>query len=75
VSSGAYHALHINQLRALNILAPRPSLAAAAERFAHYAASRVHCSEAFVRKVAFRLVVPRNARLSRLLSAAGARRS
>jgi heparosan-N-sulfate-glucuronate 5-epimerase len=75
VSSGAYHALHINQLRALNILAPRPSLAAAAERFAHYAASRVHRSEAFVRKVAFRLVVPRNARLSRLLSAAGARKS
>jgi heparosan-N-sulfate-glucuronate 5-epimerase len=71
VSSSAYHALHINQLRALNILAPRASLASTAERFAGYAASRAHRAEAFVRKVSFRLLVPRSARLSRLLSAAG----
>ena len=66
VASSAYHALHINQLRAMNILAPRPSLASTAERFTGYAASRTHRTEAFARKVAFRLIVPRNPVLSRL---------
>jgi heparosan-N-sulfate-glucuronate 5-epimerase len=74
VSSGAYHALHINQLRAMNILAPRTSLASTAERFAGYAASRAHRWEAFGRKVAFRLVVPRNPVLTRLFSAPDRRR-
>jgi hypothetical protein len=72
VASGAYHALHTNQLRAMNILAPRLTLASTAERFAAYSASRAHRSEAFARKVAFRLLVPRNARLTRLMRAAGA---
>ena len=66
IASSAYHALHINQLRAMNVLAPRPSLADAAERFAAYARSRLLRGEAFARKVAFRLVVPRNPALSRL---------
>jgi heparosan-N-sulfate-glucuronate 5-epimerase len=68
VASSAYHALHINQLQAMNILAPRPSLASAAERFTDYAASRAHRTEAFVRKVAFRLIVPRNPVLTRLMA-------
>ncbi len=75
VSSSAYHALHINQLRAMNILAPRPSLQSTAERFAEYAASRAHRTEAFARKVTFRLIVPRSPVMNRLLSAAGARKS
>jgi heparosan-N-sulfate-glucuronate 5-epimerase len=69
VASSAYHALHINQLRAMNILAPRPRLASTAERFADYAASRAHRAEAFARKVVFRLRVPRSPALTRLLSA------
>ncbi len=68
VSSSAYHALHINQLRAMNLIAPRPSLAATADRFASYAASRACRIEAFARKVSFRLIVPRNPMLARLLN-------
>lgn len=75
VASSAYHALHINQLRAMNILAPRPNMLVTAERFADYAASRTLRTEAFGRKVAFRLLVPRSPVMNRLMSRVGARRS
>jgi hypothetical protein len=60
VASSSYHALHINQLSALNQMAARPELARAAERFKRYAASRINPRRAFVHKGLFRLVVPRN---------------
>lgn len=59
LASLAYHELHINQLRAMTQLAPRPELSAAADRFERYAASRPSRGRAFATKVAFRLRVPR----------------
>jgi hypothetical protein len=60
LASFAYHELHINQLRAMELIAPRPELIAAAERFEGYASSRLARGRAFGTKVAFRLRVPRN---------------
>jgi heparosan-N-sulfate-glucuronate 5-epimerase len=60
VASSAYHVLHINQLRAMQLVAPRPELAATAARFEHYWASRARRMRAFARKAVFRVVVPRN---------------
>jgi hypothetical protein len=59
IASNAYHQLHIDQLAALNAVAPRPELAAAEARFRGYYASRLKRARAFARKVAFRLVVRR----------------
>lgn len=60
LATPAYHLLHINQLTALNQLAPRPRLAAAAGRFEEYRGSDAKRRRATAEKVAFRLVVPRN---------------
>jgi heparosan-N-sulfate-glucuronate 5-epimerase len=60
VASSAYHVLHINQLRAMQLIAPRPELAAAADRFQGYWQSRPHRVRAFARKALFRSLVPRN---------------
>jgi heparosan-N-sulfate-glucuronate 5-epimerase len=60
VSSSAYHVLHINQLLAMQLIAPRPELAAAAERFEAYRRSRLNRMRAFGRKALFRVLVPRN---------------
>ena len=60
VASSSYHTLHINQLQALNRLAPHPELADAAARFERYQESRLNRTRAFVHKGFFRLVVPRN---------------
>jgi peptidoglycan/xylan/chitin deacetylase (PgdA/CDA1 family) len=67
VASGAYHALHTTQLKAMQIIEPRPEFAAAIERFESYSASALNRSRAFAEKAAFRLVVPRNPRMSRSL--------
>jgi len=67
VASEAYHALHVLQLEAMQQLAPRPQLAAAAARFARYAESPALRARAVVGKVLFRLAVPRNGRLARAL--------
>lgn len=67
VSSLAYHALHISQLRATDLIAPRRELRSAAERFERYAASRRAVAGAFARKALFRLAVPRDERLARHL--------
>jgi hypothetical protein len=67
VASPAYHALHINQLRALVRLVPRPELVTALARFERYAESRLATTRAFAGKAAFRLLVPRHPALARLL--------
>lgn len=68
VATPAYHQLHIDQLRAMNLVAPRPELEAMAGRFSEYAASRSCRARAFATKVAFRLRVPRNRLFSHRLS-------
>jgi hypothetical protein len=67
IASGAYHALHITLLTALQMVAPRPEFAATRARFEGYAADPLKARVATVRKVLFRLVVPRNPSLSRRL--------
>jgi hypothetical protein len=65
IASSAYHLLHINQLRAMHLIAPRPELAAAVERFEGYMGSRALRAKAFARKALFRVLVPRNRLLAR----------
>ena len=60
IASSAYHLLHTTQLRAMQLIAPRAEFEGTADRFDEYASSRLHRADAFARKVAFRLVVPRN---------------
>jgi heparosan-N-sulfate-glucuronate 5-epimerase len=67
IASPAYHELHITQLRAMDRVAPRSELAAAADRWAGYRADPAARSRALARKVVFRLVVPRNSLLARRL--------
>ncbi len=67
VASPAYHLLHIKQLQVLDRLAPRPELAAAAERFEGYRQSRRRRARAIAGAVAFRLSVPRNRLLAHRL--------
>jgi heparosan-N-sulfate-glucuronate 5-epimerase len=59
VASFAYHELHIEQLRALMLVAPRPELESALARFVAYSDSSLCRSRAFAAKVRFRLLVPR----------------
>jgi hypothetical protein len=66
VASSAYHALHINQLRAMQRIGPRPQLGATLERFESYARSRTRRAAAFGRKALFRVLVPRHPVLGRL---------
>ena len=65
VASSFYHALHVAQLEAMYVLAPRAELKAGAERWAGYLASDAHRRRALGRKILFRLVVPRNRLLAR----------
>ncbi len=67
IASSAYHLLHIRQLGALERLAPRPQFQPAIERFEAYRASRAQRARAMAHKVAFRLLVPRNAALAHRL--------
>jgi heparosan-N-sulfate-glucuronate 5-epimerase len=60
IASSAYHLLHTTQLRAMELVAPRPEFQLTADRFEEYSRSRLRRVEAFTRKVAFRFVVPRN---------------
>jgi heparosan-N-sulfate-glucuronate 5-epimerase len=59
VASLAYHKLHIDQLRAMALLSPGSGFSQVAERFARYRRSPACVTHASVRKVAFRLAVPR----------------
>lgn len=65
IASSAYHLLHTTQLRAMQLLAPHDQFEATADRFDEYMRSRLRRADAFARKVAFRLVVPRNALFAR----------
>jgi len=65
IASSAYHALHVVQLRAMQLIAPRPEFTETAERFQEYTASRRNRGRAFFNKSAFRLAVPRNRVLAR----------
>jgi heparosan-N-sulfate-glucuronate 5-epimerase len=56
-ASPFYHALHINQLRALDTIWPSPAVASTAARFEAYAASPRMRSRALAQKVAFRILV------------------
>jgi heparosan-N-sulfate-glucuronate 5-epimerase len=67
LTSSFYHQLHIQQLEAMELLAPRPELTAARERFERYAGSRVDRAGAFGHKILFRLAVPRNRLLAHRL--------
>ena len=60
IASSAYHALHLTQLRAMQLVAPRPQFASVIERFEGYRRSRGHRARAFAHKVGFRLILPRN---------------
>jgi hypothetical protein len=57
VASPFYHALHINQLKALSSIWPVPELAAAESRFERYGRSAAGRSRALAQKIAFRVVV------------------
>ena len=65
LASPFYHRLHIDQLRAMQLIAPRPEFVAAVERFEHYRASRVRRMRAFAHKALFRALIPRNRLLGR----------
>jgi heparosan-N-sulfate-glucuronate 5-epimerase len=67
VASSFYHDLHINQLRAMHRLAPRPQLAETAEHWERYAASLLCRQRALTRKALFRVLVPRTSLLARQL--------
>jgi heparosan-N-sulfate-glucuronate 5-epimerase len=56
-ASPFYHALHINQLRALDLIWPSSAVASTAARFETYAASPRKRGRALVQKVAFRILV------------------
>jgi hypothetical protein len=65
VASLAYHALHTNQLRAMQRIAPRAEVGEVLVRFERYGASGSRRARAFAHKSLFRLAVPRNPRLAR----------
>jgi hypothetical protein len=60
VASFSYHALHINQLRAFDAIAPGYGFADRAARFEGYGLNRFNRARAYLEKVAFRVLVPRN---------------
>jgi hypothetical protein len=60
VASSFYHALHIEQLRAMNMFAPRLQFPEMQRRWERYVESKRLRWLAFSRKALFRLVVPRN---------------
>jgi heparosan-N-sulfate-glucuronate 5-epimerase len=67
VASWGYHSLHVNQLRALNMIAPRREFEAAISRFDAYARSRTKRGRVLLKKLAFRSLYPRNRRLAQRL--------
>src|SRR6185312_2264226 len=67
IASGAYHLLHIRQLTALNRLRPDARFETAIDRFNRYRDSAWDRRRAFAAKVAFRLRVPRNQTLNKLI--------
>jgi peptidoglycan/xylan/chitin deacetylase (PgdA/CDA1 family) len=64
LATGSYHALHISQLSVLEQMSDEPELGRVRQRFADYRERGSNRTDAFARKVAFRVVVPRNASLA-----------
>jgi heparosan-N-sulfate-glucuronate 5-epimerase len=60
IASPSYHALHINQLRALFLLTRNAEFTNFADRFTTYANRAANRGLALAHKVMFRLIVPRN---------------
>jgi hypothetical protein len=60
VASSFYHRLHSDQLRAMQLVAPRADFMAAIERFEHYLSSRANRTRAVAHKALFRMLIPRN---------------
>ena len=67
VASPMYHRLHVTQLTATAALGADRRYGETAERFAGYAGSMPRVAAAYARKAAFRLLVPRSARVARSL--------
>jgi peptidoglycan/xylan/chitin deacetylase (PgdA/CDA1 family) len=74
VASSAYHLLHTTQLRAMQLIAPRPEFEVTASNFERYSRSRLNEGRAFATKSAFRMVVPRNRLLAHRLPWSESRR-
>jgi peptidoglycan/xylan/chitin deacetylase (PgdA/CDA1 family) len=66
LSSASYHLLHINQLTVLEQMGAPSEVRRVRDRFASYRLSARKRTNAFVDKVGFRVVVPRNATLAPL---------
>ncbi len=64
-ASSFYHDLVVNQLTAMQLLAPRPEFESTRRRWAAYASSRYSRTKAFAWKAAFRVLVPRNRMFAR----------
>jgi heparosan-N-sulfate-glucuronate 5-epimerase len=75
VATAAYHRIHITQLRATNIISPRPELERAADRWEAYEDSRLNRIRMLAKKVMFRLAVPRSPRLAHRLPWSHAQRT
>jgi heparosan-N-sulfate-glucuronate 5-epimerase len=67
VASTFYQALHATQLEAMNILAPRPELKETSERWRGYLQSEGARRRALLKKMMFRLLIPRNRLLAHRL--------
>lgn len=67
VANPFYHRLHINLLRAMRVLAPRPQFDVMIERFEAYGRSSRNVRRVYVHKLLFRLFSPRSAVLQRVL--------
>jgi peptidoglycan/xylan/chitin deacetylase (PgdA/CDA1 family) len=74
IASSAYHLLHITQLRAMQLIAPRPEIERTAANFERYSDSRLNEAHAFAVKSGFRMVVPRNRVLAHRLPWSESRR-
>jgi hypothetical protein len=60
VASSFYHALHMAQLEAMNLLAPREAFQTTLRCWMTYSQSRACRSRALAGKVLYRIVIPRN---------------
>jgi hypothetical protein len=67
IANPFYHRLHINLLRAMQILAPRPQFQATIERFESYARSPANLARTYAHKILFRTLSPRRPALQRAL--------
>jgi heparosan-N-sulfate-glucuronate 5-epimerase len=67
IANPFYHRLHINLLRAMQVIAPRPQFDTTIHRFETYAHTPTNLSRAYAHKILFRALSPRRPALQRLL--------